>query len=115
VRLVDIGLHAVWALDAHQERLRSAMPRFDWDREKGRRNAEKHGVTFEEAESAVNSPLAQWFKDLSYKGDEVRSWVLGYSDQDRLLLVVTSEGGPRPRIISAWRATKRERREYERR
>lgn len=30
-------------------------------------------------------------------------------------LVVTSEGGPTPPIISAWRASKRERREYEER
>ena len=42
-----------------------------------------------------------------------RSTTGGERASARLLLVVTSEGGPRPRIISAWRATKRERREYE--
>jgi uncharacterized DUF497 family protein len=47
--------------------------------------------------------------------DEPRLMVIGFSDDGRLLVVITSQGGRRLPIISAWRATKRERREYEER
>jgi uncharacterized DUF497 family protein len=89
------------------------MPRYTWDRGKARANLAKHGVSFEEAKTVPDSNLARWFKDQAHSGTEERTWVIGPSSLGRLLLVVTSEGGPRPRIISAWRATKRERREYE--
>lgn len=72
-----------------------------------------HGVSFEEARTVPDSSLARWFPDQVQFDREDRSVVIGPSDLERLLLVVTSEGGPEPRIISAWRATKRERREYE--
>ena len=39
--------------------------------------------------------------------------MIGYSDLDRILVVVTSEDGVQPRIISARRATKRERHAYQ--
>jgi uncharacterized DUF497 family protein len=90
------------------------MSRYSWDPEKARDNLAKHGVSFEEAKSVPDSDLARWFPDEEHSEDEERSWVIGPSSLGRLLLVVTSEDGPRPRIISAWRATKRERREYER-
>ncbi len=89
------------------------MSRYEWDPEKARANLAKHGVSFEEAESAADHRDAQWFPDHTHSLAEERFWVFGFSKEGRLLLVVTSESGPRPRIISAWRATKRERREYE--
>ena len=88
------------------------MSRYTWDPDKAKANLRKHGVSFEEAEAATENPLARFFPDVAHPEDE-RTLVFGYSPQGRLLLVVTSESGPRPRIISAWRATKRERREYE--
>lgn len=90
------------------------MSRYTWDPEKARDNLAKHGVSFEEAESVPDTDLARWFPDRGHSDEEERSWVIGPSSLGRLLLVVTSESGPRPRIISAWRATKRERRDYER-
>ena len=91
------------------------MSRYDWDDEKARINLARHGVSFEEAQTVPDSGLARWFSDEPHSDDEERSWVVGPSSLGRLLLVVTSESGPRPRIIAAWRATKRERREYENR
>lgn len=88
---------------------------YRWDPGKARDNVINHGVTFDEAKTALDSPLARWSEDRSYTGNEDRWLVLGYSDGGRLLVVVTSEREPRPRIISAWRASKRERLEYERR
>ena len=89
------------------------MSRYAWDLEKARVNLAKHGVSFDEAQTVPESSLALWLPDHAHSDDEERSWVIGPSAFGTLLLVVTSEGGPRPRIISAWRATKRERREYE--
>ena len=89
------------------------MSRYAWDPEKARENLAKHGVSFEEAATVPGSDRARWFADEAHSTFEERFLVFGFSDQHRLLLVVTSEGGVRPRIISAWRATKRERREYE--
>jgi len=88
------------------------MSRYTWDLEKARVNLAKHGVSFEEAGSVPESDLARWFPDRGHSDDEERSWVIGPSSLGRLLLVVTSESGIKPRIISAWRATKRERDAY---
>jgi len=89
------------------------MSRYAWDPEKARVNLAEHGVSFEEAETVPDTNLARWGTDLAHSDDEERSWVIGPSALGTLLLVVTSEDGPKPRIISAWRATKRERRECE--
>jgi uncharacterized protein len=88
---------------------------FDWDPDKAAANLRDHGVSFEAAETAALHPLARIFPDPDHSSREPRFWTVGYSNLGRLLLVVTSEGGIKPRIISAWRATKRERRDYERR
>ena len=89
------------------------MTRYTWEPEKARDNLAKHGVSFEEARTVPDGSLARWFPDQVRSDREDRSVVIGPSELGRLLLVVTSERGPRPRIISAWRATKRERRDYE--
>ncbi len=89
------------------------MSSYEWDPEKARENLAKHGVSFDEAATVPDGDQPRWFVDVAHSKLDDRFYVFGYSDQKRLLFVVTSEGGPRPRIISAWRATKRERREYE--
>jgi uncharacterized DUF497 family protein len=88
------------------------MSRYDWDAGKARKNLAKHGVSFEEAESVPDTDLARWVPDPRY-ADEDRFLITGTSSFGTLLVVVTSERGPRPRIISARRATKRERHAYE--
>jgi len=89
------------------------MSEYDWDTRKGRLNAAKHGVTFVEAESVVLSPLAAREPDVAHSTVEQRIKVIGGSALGELLVVIVSMGGPRPRIISARRATKRERHAYE--
>ena len=91
------------------------MSKYDWDDEKNAINILKHGVSFLEAESVLDSELSRVTFDLQHSELEVRFLTIGWSSLGRLLLVVTSEDGPRPRIISARRATKRERDEYTRR
>jgi len=88
------------------------MSRYDWDPEKARENLAKHGVSFEEADSVGDTDFARWVPDPEHLDDD--RWVItGPSSFGTLLVVVTSEGGRRPRLISARRATKRERHAYE--
>lgn len=84
---------------------------FEWDENKAQRNAEKHGVTFEEAAEVFFDPFYQ-AGDASVD-DEQREFVLGYSLSQRLLLIIYIERGERTRIISARIATRAERKMYE--
>jgi hypothetical protein len=91
------------------------MRRYVWDSEKNAANIRKQGVSFLEAETALDHALSRWELDRSHSVSETRYRTVGWSDRDRLLVVITSEGEGLPRIISARRATKRERDAYERR
>ncbi len=84
---------------------------FEWDSQKAQANHRKHGVTFEEAAEAFLDPFYQ-MGDASREGED-RSFILGYSLSQRLLLVVHIQSGTRTRIISARAATREERRSYE--
>ena len=90
------------------------MEQFDWDEWKAAVNRAKHGVSFEEATSALRDPSRISRLDIDHADIEERVLTIGYSTRGRLLAVVTAE--PRQgsiRIISARRATKRERHAYE--
>lgn len=85
---------------------------FEWDADKATANAAKHGVTFEEGVTV--------FLDLDYLlvGDALEPEhlvAIGMSSQARVLFVVHCERGEKLRIVSARRATRRERETYERR
>jgi len=88
------------------------MSGYDWDKRKAERNRRHHGVTFEEAETVARQTLAHRTYDLEHSEAEVRVKIIGWSDAGRLLVVVVSQSGRQPRIISARRATKRERDAY---
>jgi uncharacterized DUF497 family protein len=89
------------------------MSRYDWDPEKARENLAKHGVTFEEAATLDDDPLHRTWPDPRRISDEPRFVLVGTSREGLLLIVITSESGRMPRIITARRATKRERHVYE--
>ena len=86
---------------------------FEWDGGKASRNARKHGVTFEEAATAFADPASLTIPDPDHSAAEDRFILLGASVRDRLLVVVHVERGDRIRLISARRATRAERRQYE--
>jgi uncharacterized DUF497 family protein len=89
---------------------------YEWDPAKERRNIRKHGVTFHEAQTVMLDPARIERPDHVHSNGEPRLITIGRSAKDRLLTVVSSQPeGRRPRIISARRATKRERHAYERR
>jgi uncharacterized DUF497 family protein len=88
------------------------MSRYTWDRGKAAKNLRKHGVTFEEATEAAAHPLAVEQEDSAHSDSDARLKVIGWSPRGRLLVVIVSTSGRNPQIISAWRATKRERDAY---
>jgi uncharacterized DUF497 family protein len=74
----------------------------------------KHRVSFDEASTAFDDPLAFIFDDQDHSADEQREIIIGHSINNRLLLVCFTERTPDAvRIFSARLATKRERKDYE--
>ena len=88
------------------------MP-FEWDSQKAEYNEKKHGVGFKEAESVFLDPLARIFADEWHSTDEEREIIIGYSNNNRLLLVCFTERHDVVRIISARETTSKERKDYE--
>ena len=89
------------------------MLTFEWDPQKAKSNIEKHGVSFEEASTVFRDPLSLTINDPLHSTGEVRMVQIGISHKDRLLVVVHTERGDNIRIISARKATKKERKIYE--
>jgi len=86
---------------------------FEWDPEKAAANLRKHGVSFEEATTVFGDLLAMNMPDPDHSLNDERFVLLGMSHRMRLLAVTYAERGTRTRLISARKATQRERRQYE--
>ena len=86
---------------------------FEWDPKKAESSARKHRVTFDEATTVFSNPLALLMPDPDHTVEEERYVLLGVSSQRRLLVVAFAERSPGTRLISARRATRSERRQYE--
>ena len=86
---------------------------FEWDPDKARVNLSKHRVSFEEAVTAFGDPLALIVDDPRHSEAEERFALLGQSASHRLLVVMFTERGDAIRLISARKATRRERKQYE--
>jgi uncharacterized protein len=86
---------------------------FEWDPEKAIRNLAKHGVPFPEAATVFGDPLAITYSDPAHSGDEDRFLTFGLSSEGHLLIVSHTDRGLHTRIISARRATRKERKLYE--
>lgn len=89
------------------------MINFEWNQNKATLNLRKHGVSFEEAQSVFYDEFALQFEDDTTS--EERFILLGISNLSRVLVVVHCERGDSEtlRIISARKATKKERAYYE--
>ncbi len=86
---------------------------FEWDEEKARQNLQKHRVSFEEATTVFSDPFSLTIDDPLHSTKEERFVILGYSEVQRLLVVVHTDRGDNIRIISARPATQHERQLYE--
>jgi len=87
---------------------------FDWDVDKNLSNIEKHGVPFKEAATVFRDNAAIVLDDTEHAQDEDRFRIIGHSGNLRLLMVCHCYRGDDSviRIISARKATKREREQY---
>jgi uncharacterized DUF497 family protein len=86
---------------------------FDWDPSKAASNLRKHGVSFEEAASALGDALSIALPDPDHSREEERLLLLGRTTAGRLLIVAFADRGDTLRIFSARVMTSRERRAYE--
>lgn len=86
---------------------------FEWDPRKAASNRAKHGVSFEEASSVFGDPLGRIVDDPRHSRGENRHVLLGTSDRLRLLTVMFTERAEVIRVISARKATRQERKNYE--
>lgn len=90
--------------------------RFEWDEKKNLLNYTKHKVSFEIAIEVFADPFCLTIPDRIVQGEE-RFWTIGRLENLAVLVVVhlvrDQEGIEVIRIISARKATPRERRLYE--
>ena len=90
--------------------------RIEWDAAKARANVRKHGITFDEAETAFSDDYALLLPDPDHSTiDEERLVLIGMSIAVRVLVVIHCEldNGNTIRLISARRATRTERAQYD--
>jgi uncharacterized DUF497 family protein len=94
--------------------VRMADLHFTWDPTKARANLAKHGISFQEAETAFSDDHALVMPDPEHSHEEDRFVLLGASTALRVVMVVHCEPDPDGaiRIISARRATRSERGQY---
>ncbi len=88
--------------------------RFEWDERKNAANRRKHGVTFEEAQTVFADEHALLLEDPEHSDADERFVLLGLSATLRALVVCHCFRGREEviRIISARKATAKERRQY---
>jgi len=90
--------------------------RFEWDAQKNEANRRKHGVSFEEAVTVFSDEQAILIADPEHSDAEDRFALLGLSADLRALVVCHCYRLDEViRIISARRATRREREQYTKR
>jgi uncharacterized DUF497 family protein len=84
----------------------------EWDARKAAANVCKHGIDFAEAATVLHDEQAVTITDESADG-EVRWVSLGVDVMSPVLVLVYTWRGDRVRLISARKATRSERRQYE--
>ena len=88
--------------------------RFEWDPRKDAANQRKHGVGFDESSTVFSDERALLIDDPDHSDDEERFIILGLSANLRALVVCHCyrEAESIIRLISARKATPKERRQY---
>lgn len=86
---------------------------YEWDPEKAKANLRTHRVSFEEASTVFLDPLAVTYPDPDHSEEEKREITIGHSGRQRVVFVSHIQRRDRIRIISARKATRRERKQHE--
>ena len=86
---------------------------FEWDGAKAKSNLAKHEIGFEEAATVFGDTASLTIDDPDHSQSEMRFITIGKSHTAKVLVVVHTERGDNIRIISARRASRKERKVYE--
>lgn len=88
--------------------------KFEWNQIKNISNKNKHGISFEEAQTVFYDEMALVIDDPDHSEQEDRFIILGQSNLAKLLVVCHCyrESDTKIRIISARKATKTESQQY---
>ena len=89
------------------------MINFEWNPNKAATNKSKHGVTFAEAATVFADPLSLTIFDPDHSKTEARFLLLGQSTFGNLIVVSHTDRSGTIRIISARKANRKERLQYE--
>jgi hypothetical protein len=84
---------------------------YEWDQDKAEKNFQKHDVDFADAVTVLEDGSALTLEDRH--PDEDRFVTVGMDAMGRILVVVYTWRGESVRLISARKATRRERKQYE--
>lgn len=107
----------IFGIDNVHTKIYTVIVIFDWDSNKNFKNIEKHGISFEQAQEIFLDPLHLSILDERFSDFEERWITMGATERGDVIVVAhqyfVEEPGERIRIISARRATPRERRQYE--
>jgi uncharacterized DUF497 family protein len=86
---------------------------YEWDPDKAESNTKKHGVSFAEAATVFADTLSMTYYDPDHSEEEDRFITIGLSRSGELLVIGHTDRENRVRIITARRATRREKKFYE--
>lgn len=86
---------------------------FEWDENKAEINERNHGVSFDEAQTVFLDNLSVMKPDVEHSNTEERLLIIGTSHKNRVIVVSYTERGDNIRLISARKATRHERKQYE--
>ena len=89
--------------------------KFSWNDKKADLNIKKHHISFKETSTVFFDPLAKLASDPDHSRGENRLILIGHSQKSNLLFVVHLYKDEENviRIISARKATKKEKKDYE--
>ena len=86
---------------------------FEWDENKAEINKQKHGISFDEAQTVFTDDLLVMKLDINHSNTEERLLLIGTSINNQVIVISYTERGDRIRLISARKATRNERKQYE--
>ncbi len=85
--------------------------KFEWDEKKNRQNQQKHGISFEEAKE-IFSGIVFTAIDERFFHNEIREISIGTIQGVVIITVAHTERNSKIRLISARKATPKERRQF---
>jgi uncharacterized protein len=83
----------------------------EWDPAKARENIRVHGINFAVAAGVLEDDHALTIEDIDAEGEQ-RFRTLGMDGLGRLLVVVYTYRGEKIRLISAWKASRKQEKHY---